>query len=110
MKSLLFIFSILIACPAFAQTNSSPIIHEADGYTIIPDASIQPDKNHEYKAIYNATIMSTDARQILPALNMAGSELNALGVCKIPIDHAKFVIVFHGDAIFGILDNDHYKK
>ena len=48
--------------------------------------------------------------KILPALNMAGSGLNALGVCGIPLTHAKFVIVFHGAAIYGILDNEHYMK
>jgi intracellular sulfur oxidation DsrE/DsrF family protein len=41
---------------------------------------------------------------------MAGSELNALGVCGIPVNHAKFIVVFHGAAISGILDNNHYRQ
>ena len=40
---------------------------------------------------------------------MAGSELNALAVEKVPLNHAKFVIVFHGAAMNGILDNAHYR-
>ena len=39
-----------------------------------------------------------------PALNMAGSELNALAVAHVPMEKAKFVVVFHGSAVDGILD------
>jgi intracellular sulfur oxidation DsrE/DsrF family protein len=95
--------------PAQSQ-NSSPVISEADGFVVIPTAKMQPDKNHVYKAIYDATKDSKDPSQILPALNMAGSELNALAVSHVPLANAKFVIVFHGAAIFGILDNASYKK
>ncbi len=41
---------------------------------------------------------------------MAGSELNVLAVCKIPLTHAKCVVVFHGAAINAILDDGHYKE
>jgi intracellular sulfur oxidation DsrE/DsrF family protein len=90
--------------------NSSPVISEADGFVVIATAKMQPSKNHIYKAIYDATKESKDPLQILPALNMAGSELNALAVSHVPLTNAKFVIVFHGAAIFGILDNASYKK
>jgi intracellular sulfur oxidation DsrE/DsrF family protein len=94
-----------------AQTkNLSPIIPEADGFVIIKNAKIQPDKKKVYKAIFDATKFSNDSSKILPTLNNAGSELNALGVCGIPINHAKFIIVFHGAAINGILTNEHYKN
>jgi intracellular sulfur oxidation DsrE/DsrF family protein len=102
-----FIISLTSITKAQAQ---SPIIPEADGFIIIKEAKVQPDKNKIYKAIYDATKTPKDSSHILPALNMAGSELNALGVCNIPVNHAKFVVVFHGSAISGILDNYHYKQ
>jgi intracellular sulfur oxidation DsrE/DsrF family protein len=40
---------------------------------------------------------------------MAGSELNALGAANAPLSNTKFVVVFHGPAVDGILDNAHYK-
>ncbi|HEX6914824.1 MAG TPA: DsrE family protein, partial [Chitinophagaceae bacterium] len=89
--------------------SQSPVIPEADGFIIIKGAQMQPEKSRVYKAVYDASKQLKDSSQILPALNMAGSELNALGVCGIPVSHAKFVIVFHGAAINGILDNPHYK-
>jgi len=96
---------------SIAQVKSqSPVIHEADPFIFIKGAKMQPDKNMIYKAIYDATKAPKDSTQILPALNMAGSELNALAVSYVPLSHAKFVVVFHGAAINGILDNAHYKE
>lgn len=109
MKYLLSAISIFLLLNAEAQINGSPVISQADGFIIIPNAKIPPDKNRIYRAIYDGTKASKDSSQIIPALNMAGSELNALAVSKIPLSHAKFVVVFHGAAINGILDNDHYK-
>ena len=101
----------LIIGKCMAQGKSpNPLIPQADGFVVIKGAKMQPDKNRVYKAVYDATKASKDSSQILPALNMAGSELNALEVCGIPVNHAKFAIVFHGAAINGILDNQHYKE
>jgi len=107
-----FTFAILLfsVLSSSAQVNHAPVIPEADGYTIIPGAKLAPDQKRIYRAIYDATKPAKESSQILPALNMAGSELNALAVCNIPLTNAKFVVVFHGAAIYGILDNDHYKE
>jgi len=107
-------FLILIATVAAAATGDwplpkAPIIPEADGYVAIPDAAVPPTKNAKYQAVFDATHLAEKAAQLLPALNMAGSELNALGAVNAPLANAKFVIVFHGPAVDGILDNPHYK-
>lgn len=109
MKFLLSVIAMLLLFNAEGQNNSSPVIPQADGFIVIPNAKIPPDKNRIYRAIYDATKASKDSSQIIPAINMAGSELNALGVSKIPLSHAKFAIVFHGAALNGILDDEHYK-
>jgi intracellular sulfur oxidation DsrE/DsrF family protein len=110
MKPQLLPIFILAFLNCTAQSGSSPVIAQADGFIIIPNAKVPPDKNRIYHAIYDATKASKDSAQIVPALNMAGSELNALAVSKIPLSHAKFVVVFHGPAINGILNNEQYKK
>ncbi|HEY6063495.1 MAG TPA: DsrE family protein [Chitinophagaceae bacterium] len=98
------------ALSSSAQVNNAPAIPEADGYTIIPGAKMPPDKKRIYRAIYDATKAAKENSQIVPAINMAGSELNALAVCGIPFSNAKFVVVFHGAAIDAILDDAHYKE
>src|ERR1700675_4107453 len=111
MKNLTCIsLAIFLFCSStFSQGNNFPAIPEADGYTVISGAKINPDKKRIYRAIYDATKSAKDASQLVPALNMAGSEVNALAVCGVPLTPAKFVVVFHGAAINAILDDAHYK-
>ena len=85
------------------------VIPEADGYVAIPNAAIPPDRKRTYRAIYDATRFPKEPAQLVPALNMAGSELNAFEASGVPLANAKFAIVFHGSAINGILDDAHYK-
>ena len=113
IMKILFCFlmvTFLIAARSTAQVNSALAIPEADGYTVISGAKLPPDKSRIYRAIYDATKSAKEASQLVPALNMAGSELNALAACNIPLTHAKFVVVFHGVAINAILDDAHYKE
>lgn len=87
----------------------APVIPEADGYVAIPNAAKAPDKKRIYRAIFDATQGADAPTHLVPALNMAGSELNALGAAGVPLGNAKFVVVFHGAALDGILDEAHYK-
>jgi intracellular sulfur oxidation DsrE/DsrF family protein len=105
------ILIFLTTATALSQWSEAkaPAIPEADGYIEIPNVAIPPQKNHVYKAIYDATTGATDPSQLTPAINMAGSELNALSVARVSLKNAKFVIVFHGEGMNGILDDDHYK-
>ncbi|HEX8172893.1 MAG TPA: DsrE family protein [Thermoanaerobaculia bacterium] len=104
--------SLLLAADAGAAgwpPPRSPVVAEADGYIDIPGAAVQPRKEHVYKAVFNATAAADAPSHLMPALNMAGSELNAFAVAKVPSRNVKFVVVFHGDAIDGILDDAHYR-
>jgi len=104
-------FLILLAVNANAQWGkpATPAIAEADGYASIPNAAVQPDKKRVYKAVFDATRAATDPAKLLPALNMAGSELNAFAVEHVPPANVKFVVVFHGPAVDGILNEAAYK-
>jgi len=102
---------IMLALDVSAQL-SKPVanaIPEADGYVSIPNVAIPPDKKRTYRAIYDATRGAKDPSQLVPALNMAGSELNAFAATAVPMRNVKFAVVFHGAAINGILDDEHYK-
>ena len=88
---------------------TAPAVPEADGYVAIPNAEVPPDKAHVYKAIFDSSQDASDPRQILPALNMLGSELNALVAAGVPAKNARFVMVFHGSAVNGLLKEEPYK-
>src|SRR5262245_24858558 len=100
-----------LAAAAWAEwpAPTSPVISAADGYVVIPGAAIPPDKTTIYREIFDATRAAATPSELLPALNMLGSELNAFGVAGVPPDHARFVAVFHGAAMAGLLDDAHYR-
>lgn len=87
----------------------APVIPTADGYVAIPNVAVPPDKVHKYRAIFDATRRSEKPTELIPALNMAGSELNAFGVAGVPLSNVRFAVVFHGSALDGILDDAHYR-
>jgi len=88
---------------------TSPAVAEADGFAIIPNAAFPPDKKRVYRAVYDSTKFAKDPSVLVPALNNAGSELNTLAVSGVPLANAKFVVVFHGASVDGLLDEAHYK-
>ena len=75
----------------------------------IPNATLAPTKTSTYRAIFDTSRPADKPTELLPALDMAGSELNALATANVPLANAKFAIVFHGPAVDGILDEAHYK-
>ena len=87
----------------------SPVITDADGYVDIPHAALSPGKAQTYRAIFDATRAAGKPTELVPALNMVGSEINALAVSGVSLDRARFAVVFHGAAMDGILDDAHYK-
>jgi intracellular sulfur oxidation DsrE/DsrF family protein len=102
------------AClPLLAATGwpepQAPAVPAADGFVVIPNAAVPPDPAHEYRAIFDATQGAGKPDQLLPALNMAGSELNAFAVAHVPHTRVKLAVVFHGAALDGILDDAHYR-
>lgn len=108
MKAIL----ILMLCAGTAHAwpaAQSPAIPEASGYVHIDGAPFTPTNHDVYKAVFDARQGAAKPDQLLPALDMAASEVNALGVEGVPLAHAQFAVVFHGDAIDGLLDDAHYQ-
>lgn len=107
-----YVIAILLGTSALAAewpAPTAPVIPEADGYVEIQNAIEMPRKTSVYRAIFDATRAAENPSQLVPALNMAGSELNILGATGVPSANAKFVVVFHGPAIDGILKDEQYK-
>ena len=113
-RSLLAVALALATLAAYGSTRQwpppeSPVISAADGYVAIPGVAVAPDKTHKYLAIFDATRRAEKPTELLPALNMAGSELNAFGVAGVPLANVRFAVVFHGPALAGILKDAHYR-
>lgn len=109
MKALLLLLATASLALADWPSAKSPAVVAADGYVAIPEVALPPSSANTYRAVFDATHAADKPTQLVPALNMAGSELNALAVAHVPLDKAKFVVVFHGPAVDGLLDEAHYK-
>ena len=109
MKAFLILISSATLASAQWPLPKAPAVSGADGYVDIPNAALAPTKNGTYRAVFDATRAAEKPTDLLPALNMAGSELNALAATNLPLANAKFAVVFHGPAVDGILDEPHYK-
>ncbi len=87
----------------------APVVPEADGYVVIPRAAVPPTNSRTYRAIFDATRAADKPTELVPAINMAASELNALAVAGVSLRRAKFALVFHGAALDGIRDDAIYQ-
>lgn len=87
----------------------APAVPQADPYVAIPGAALSPGPNSAYSAVFDATKFPSDPKSIVPALNAAGGLLNDIEVGGAPMKNTHFVVVFHGSATNGILDNEHYR-
>ena len=108
MKTLIILTSTITLAAAQWPPPKAPAVSGADGYVEIPNAALAPTKTSNYRAIFDATRPVERPTELLPALNMAGSELNALAAASVPVTNARFAVVFHGAAVDGILDEAHY--
>ena len=109
MKTLLVLIALSTSVAAQWPEPKSPVIQQADGYVAIPNAALSPDKETKYRAVFDATRAASKPTNLLPAINNAASELNAIAAVGAPLSNAKFVVVFHGAGVDGILRNDQYK-
>jgi len=109
MKTFIILISTITLAAAQWPPPKAPAVSGADGYVEIPNAALAPTKTSNYRAIFDATRPADKPTELLPALNMAGSELNALAAANVPVTNARFALVFHGPAVDGILDQAHYK-
>src|SRR6266550_62122 len=88
MKTLIILIATINVAAAQWGQPQSPAVPEADGNVEIPNAALAPRKESTYRAIFDATRAADKPGQLLPALNMAGSELNALAAVAVPVQHA----------------------
>ncbi len=112
-RLILATLSALVAA-AFASAADwppakAPVVPEADGYVVIPRAAVPPTNSRTYRAIFDATRAADKPTELVPAINMAASELNALAVAGVSLRRAKFALVFHGAALDGIRDDASYQ-
>ena len=87
----------------------NPAVPDFGASVSLPDASMQPDKNTEYKVVFNVTGEGPNEK-INPSLERVARAANIFASAGVPLSHLHFIAVIHGPATQAVLDNDHYKE
>jgi intracellular sulfur oxidation DsrE/DsrF family protein len=110
LKSIAGLAALLFAAAASAAPEQlRPVVPEADGYIVIPEAAMKPDPALRYRMVFDARKGAEKPAELAPAINLAASELNTFVAAKVPASHYKIAVVFHGRVDDALLDNAHYK-
>jgi intracellular sulfur oxidation DsrE/DsrF family protein len=110
MKVLVAGVVLIALCVVASAQEQFPVIRDAGGYWPLPDALVQPDKGHEYKAIFDATHAADDPTGFVPGLESAAALVNGLAAGGVPPANRKIAVILYGPAVYAVLDNVSYRQ
>jgi len=108
-KTTILLFHILMwsISPAWTQDKVNPVIKKFGGIYHIPEATVRPAADFNYKVVIDLFSGSPSADKINPALNNVARMINlhAIGGATEKMD---VVLAIHGNANDVVMDNKHY--
>jgi intracellular sulfur oxidation DsrE/DsrF family protein len=118
MKLRTFLISCLISCaltitvPLDAKPTLDvvPLIEGTDPYIAVPNAKLVAGNERQWHAIFEAKRGAEKMVELVPAINMAGSELATLHEHGVRRRNVDFVIILHTTAAdVAVLKNEAYR-
>jgi intracellular sulfur oxidation DsrE/DsrF family protein len=88
---------------------TNPVIKEFGAVVPRQDAALQPDKNADYKVVFNVTAWATPDK-VQPGLERVARSVNLFASAGVPASHLHFIAVIHGPATPAVLDDSHYRE
>ncbi|MEL6559150.1 MAG: DsrE family protein [Bacteroidota bacterium] len=111
MKQLLTIALLLITIHiADAQERVNPIIKNYGGIYEIPEATVTPNSELQYKIVVDAKTGADDESDFAFALYNSARMINLHAAGGVQKENLKVVLAIHGGATYSILKNEVYKK
>jgi intracellular sulfur oxidation DsrE/DsrF family protein len=103
----------MLACGSLAAADepewSNPVIKGYGKIVALPKAAMQPDKNADYKVVFNLT-GGGDADKVNSSLERVARTVNVFASAGVPVSHLHMIVVVHGPATPLVLDNAHYQE
>jgi len=109
MKILLPAFLVFIVSISEAQEKVNPVIKEYGGIYPIPEATVTPDPNQEYKIIIDVYGGADNKTEIDRALNNVARMLNLHAVGGVPAEQMDVVLAVHGQSTYSSLTDEAYR-
>lgn len=110
MRYILFTLFIISHSASFAQEKVNPIIKSFGGIYDIPDATVKPDPNQEYKIVIDVYGGTEDKTKIDRSLNNVARMLNLHAVGGVAAEKMNVVLALHGNSTYSIVNDELYKK
>ena len=86
-----------------------PTIKKYGRVAALPDAAMQPNKDVDYKVVFNMT-GGGDADKVNPSLDRVARAVNIFTSAGVPLSNLHFVVVIHGPATPSVLNNARYRE
>jgi intracellular sulfur oxidation DsrE/DsrF family protein len=98
----------------FANTDPKsewvyPVIKDYGRAWPLPHAAVQPEKDRQYKVLFNLSKPAANPNEPLPGLFHAARTLNVFASLGVPPKNLHIVMVFHGQAAPAAMSNDVYR-
>jgi intracellular sulfur oxidation DsrE/DsrF family protein len=103
---------LLVLAPPLAAGAADTVqqVAGADAYVAVPGSTFHADNAHVYRVVFDARHGADKPEHVIPAVNLAGSELNTFAAHGVKRANVRMVIVFHSTpSNEAVLDNAHYR-
>jgi intracellular sulfur oxidation DsrE/DsrF family protein len=87
----------------------NPAVKDFGAVVALPNAGMQPDKNADYKVVFNVTSWGTPDT-VQPGLERIARTINVFASAGVPLSRLHMIAVLHGPATPAVLDNSHYRE
>ena len=104
---------LLLICLFFishSQERVNPVIKGYGGIYEIPDATVKPDPEQDYKIVIDVYGGTKDKAELDRSLNNVARMLNLHAVGGVPKEKMKVVLAMHGQSTYSTLNDEAYKK
>ena len=92
--TLALIVAMLASATGVEAAEMQPVTG-ADPYVAVPGGRFLADRRHVYRVVFEARRGADKPSDVIPAVNMAGSEINTFAAHHVPSANVRFVLVMH---------------
>ena len=110
MRSFLFAFFALASVSLSAQQAVNPLIKSFGTVSTVPNASVTPDPNLDYKIIVDVMTGGEDKSEVFFSLNNVARLLNLHIMAGVPKERLHVVVAIHNAAVWSVITDAVYKE
>ena len=110
MRSFLLAFFALASFALSAQQTVNPMIKSFGTVSTVPNATVTPDPNLDYKIIVDVMTGAEDKTEVFFSLNNVARLLNLHAMAGVPKERLHVVAAIHNAAVWSVISDTLYKE